>query len=62
MKAVLVTLNGAASWDRNGDAVTYQWRQVAGPSRDTLQHYRGDSDVHGAHGSGATLRSCSSSW
>jgi hypothetical protein len=29
---VLVTLNGGASWDRNGDTVTYRWRQVGGPS------------------------------
>ncbi|HJR59544.1 MAG TPA: PIG-L family deacetylase [Vicinamibacterales bacterium] len=29
---VLVTLNASASWDRNGDTVTYQWRQVGGPA------------------------------
>ena len=31
-EGVLVTLNGSASWDRNGDSVTRLWRQIAGPS------------------------------
>jgi hypothetical protein len=28
---VTVTLDGTASWDRNGNPVSYQWRQVGGP-------------------------------
>ena len=28
----LVRLDGSASFDRNGDPLTYQWRQVAGPT------------------------------
>jgi LmbE family N-acetylglucosaminyl deacetylase len=28
----IVTLDGSASWDRNGNTVTYQWRQVLGPT------------------------------
>jgi LmbE family N-acetylglucosaminyl deacetylase len=26
-----VTLDGSASWDRNGDSITHAWRQVSGP-------------------------------
>lgn len=31
-EGVIVTLDGSTSWDRNGDSVRYQWRQVAGPT------------------------------
>ena len=31
-EGALVHLDGSASFDRNGDPLTYQWRQVAGPS------------------------------
>jgi LmbE family N-acetylglucosaminyl deacetylase len=31
-EGVTVTLDGTASWDRNGNPVTYQWRQVGGPA------------------------------
>ena len=31
-EGTLVRLDGSASFDRNGDPVTYQWRQVAGPA------------------------------
>jgi hypothetical protein len=32
MEGTVVSLNGSASYDRNGDGITYQWRQVSGPS------------------------------
>ena len=31
-EGVVVTLDGSGSWDRNGNALTYQWRQVLGPT------------------------------
>ena len=52
-----VTLNGSGSYDPLGEALTYQWTQIAGPDGGFVERHRRHHHLHGRRGTDLQLPS-----